>query len=101
MAYLKPFNVDGSFIEAYTPVVGRITTTKVSPQGVAQFLEGAKFIITADANVTFRDYAGNAVVAMPWKAGVIFPCTVTEISVLSTGSLYIIHDGVLSFAQNN
>ncbi len=99
MAYLKPFNIDGSFIEVYTPAAGRVASVKIAPTGTPVLLEAAKFILTAAANVTFKDYAGNSVTTLAWPAATVFPFPVTEISVVSTGSIYIIHAGVPQFEQ--
>lgn len=84
--FLSPY---GKWVELYTPVVGRVS----SPSKQNMPLEFARMLLTADANVTFRDYAGILCSAVPLKQGEhFFP--VTEISVVSAGSVYIIHDGI-------
>ena len=78
---------EGYYFEAYTPATGRISSTSLGKK-----LQYAKMYLSQDANVTFRDYAGNAVVAFPLKAGAQ-PFLVTEVSVVSAGSVALIHDG--------
>lgn len=80
---------EGFFFELYTPASGRILSPSLNKR-----LQLAKMFITADANVTFKDAAGTASATVPLKAG-FQPFLVSEISVVSTGSVYIIHDGII------
>lgn len=83
------FVPEGFFTEPYTPAVGRVTSPSLGKK-----IQYCKMILSADANVTYRDYAGNLVSAFPFKAGPQ-PFLVSEISVVSTGSVLIVHDGVI------
>jgi len=84
--FISPY---GKFVEPYTPVVGRVN----SPSQKNMPLEFARMLLTADANVTFVDYAGNVCSLVPLKQGEhFFP--VTEVRSVSAGSVYLIHDGI-------
>lgn len=85
---------DGKYFELYTPASGRI----VSP-ALGKRLKYAKIYLSADANVTFKDEAGGSSSTVALAKG-RHDFMVTEISVVSTGSVYIIHDGVLSTAHD-
>jgi hypothetical protein len=79
---------EGRYFEPYTPAVGRISSTSLG----GKKLQYAKMYLSADANVTFRDEAGNAIVAFPLLKGPQ-PFLVTEVSVVSAGSVALMHDG--------
>lgn len=78
---------EGFYFEPYTPTAGRI----VSPSmGVP--IEFAKMYLSEDADVTFKDYAGNLVTDFPLsKGGHSF--LVREIISVSTGTVAIVHNG--------
>jgi hypothetical protein len=80
---------EGFYVEPYTPIAGRIKSPSLN-----KFLQYAKFILSADANVTFRDHAGNLNTAMALKAGPqIF--LASEITAVSAGTVTIVHDGLI------
>mgnify|MGYP007106206461 CR=1 FL=1 len=79
---------EGFFFEVYTPAAGPI----VSP-GLGIALEYAKVQLSADANLTFVNLAGQTVTAFPLAKG-SHPFLVREIIAVSTGSVAILHDGV-------
>jgi hypothetical protein len=87
-------DVIGVFCEVYTPAAGRI----VSPS-LAKKLEYAKFILTQDANVSFKDAQGNAATTIALLKG-RHDFLVSEISAVSAGSVLIIHDGIVTRAQD-
>jgi hypothetical protein len=79
---------EGFFREPYTPAVGRIKSPSLN-----KYLQYAKIILSEDANVTYRDYAGNQnTEAM--KAGAQ-PTVFSEVSVVSAGTVTIVHDGLI------
>ena len=80
---------EGGFFELYTPVVGGVRI--ISPS-LGYPLQFAKIHLTADADVTFKDEFGNLSTAVPLSKGEQ-SFLVTEIRVVSTGSVYIRHDG--------
>lgn len=88
---------EGWLQEAYTPAATRITSNRI---GTAVPLKWAKFMLSADANVTWRDTSGGQVVAFPLKGGVPYPMLVTEISAVSAGTVIIMHDGQKFNAAN-
>lgn len=94
---VTPPNINGAFQEPYTPTIGRITSASLasSNQGVAPKLECAKFILSASANVTFVDYAGNVVSTFALPQG-LYNFPVKEIRVVSSGTVLIVHDGLLA-----
>lgn len=86
----QPTDIRGTFFEPYTPVAGRVKSPSLNKE-----LEYCNFYLSADANVTFVDYAGNAVSAYPLLKG-RHNILVREISVVSAGIVSLVHDGVLS-----
>lgn len=98
MAYIKAPYIQGTFMEAYTPKTGRITSpmTASNNAGVAQKLESALIYLPASVSVTFRDYGGNQSTAT-LPAG-LFSVAATEISAAG-GSVFIVHDGLLSVTE--
>lgn len=92
---------NGKFFEAYTVTPGRITSPSLKANdGTARRLQYARVQLTADANLTFKDWAGNQVTALPLKGGVEYHFLVTEITVVSAGAVYIIHDGEIDLTQD-
>lgn len=81
---------EGRYQEPYTPAAGRITSTALS--GVT--LKYAKFMVSEDSNVTWKDLNGNTVTAFPCKGGIPYPFLVSVISASSAGTVLIIHDGI-------
>jgi hypothetical protein len=94
--------INGYFQEPYTPIVGRVRSASLAQAngGIAPKLEACWFILSAAANVTFKDYAGNQVTAFGLPQG-IYPFPVQEISVVSTGSVLIVHDGLICQTEQN
>ncbi len=84
----KAILIEGKFTEPYTPKSGRIS----SPSMYKELL-WAKMCLSADADVTFKDESGISKTLSLSKGE--HPFFVTEISVVSTGTVSIIHDGVL------
>lgn len=80
--------VKGKYFEVYIPAAGPV----VSP-GLGKTLEYVQIHLSADANVTFVNMAGQAVSTYPLSKGRHY-FLVKEISAVSTGTLAIIHDGV-------
>ena len=89
------FIPEGQYFEVYTPAAGKI----ISPS-LDKVLKYAKFCLSEDANVTFKDARGNSVAAFPLAKGE-HSFLVTEISVVSAGSVAIIHDGELDSGTEN
>lgn len=85
----KLFIPEGFYQEPYTPVAGRILSPSLNKR-----LQYCKFMLSADATVTWKDYAGNTVTSYPLKAG-IQPFLVSEIISVSAGTVLIIHDGIV------
>lgn len=85
---------EGKYQEAYTPAAGRITSTKLGNKELAY----AKFMISADANVSWVDAEGStAISTFPLKAGIPYPFLVSKITAVSGGAtVIIIHDGILN-----
>lgn len=85
--------IAGLYKEVYVPAANqRITSTALG----GKRLKFCKFMLSATATVTYRTLGGALVSAettMP--ANTIFDFLVTEIHSISTGTCYIIHDGVL------
>lgn len=84
----KAVLMEGKFTEAYTPKSGRISSPSLYKE-----LRWAKMLLTADADVTYKDESGISKTVSLSKGE--HPFFVTEISAVSTGTVYIIHDGVL------
>lgn len=80
--------VKGIFFEVYTPAAGPI----VSPSS-GKTLEYAQIYLSQDANVTFINMAGQTVNAFPLFKGRHY-FLVKEVSVVSAGTLAIVHDMV-------
>lgn len=98
MANIKAPYIQGTFVEAYVPRVGRITSPQTANGngGVAQKLEAAFFLLPASGSITFRDYGGNQqTITMP--AG-LWQIPVIEISA-SAGSVFIVHDGFICVTE--
>lgn len=95
MAYLKPFNIDGSWQEVYTPSANRI----VSPS-LGQKLEAALFFCTAVSNITIITYAGNTITLASYPAYTVYPFPVTAITASSAGSIIIVHDGQEAYGED-
>jgi len=93
---------NGKYVELYSPAAGPIASPSLlMPDGTTKRkLQPVRFILSADANVTFKDGSGNAVSAMPLKGGVEYKFLASEISVVSTGNVYIIHDGEIDQTQD-
>jgi len=89
------FIPEGQYFELYSPAAGKI----ISPV-LDKALKYAKFCLSEDANVTFKDARGNAVSAFPLSKGE-HSFLVTEISVVSAGTIAIIHDGELESGFEN
>lgn len=91
-----PITITGGIIEAYTPANGRITSVAANNkgQGSPVKIQGAMFILSTAANVTFVDYSGNLTTAFPCAQG-LFPYVVREIRAVSAGTVLIVHDGQL------
>lgn len=87
----KLFIPEGFYQEAYTPAAGRITSTALG----GKKLQYCKFMLSADATVTWKDHAGNQVTAFALKAG-YQPFLVSEIISVSAGTVLIIHDGIVA-----
>ena len=80
---------EGFFQEPYTPVAGRVLSPSLNKR-----LQYCKFYLSADANVTWKDYAGNQITTFALKAG-YQPFIVSEIIAVSAGTVLIIHDGIV------
>lgn len=87
---------EGFFQEPYTPTAGRITSAAHG----GKKLQWAKMLLSADANVTWRDYAGNLVTAFALTKG-LQDFLVSEIITVSTGSVLIVHNGLLWTADES
>lgn len=79
---------EGYIIEAYTPTQGPI----ISPSS-DKHIQRVKIHLSEDATVTGRDARGNLVTDIPLSKG---PCPYlwSEVHSVSTGSVWIVHDGV-------
>lgn len=79
---------EGYFFELYTPGAGRIVSPSLERQ-----LKFAKMYLHADANVTFKDAAGNQSNNVPISKG---SCHWLVSEIIDTGevAVSIIHDGV-------
>lgn len=85
---------EGFYQEPYTPIVGRIVSPVLNKK-----LKYAKMILSADADVTFRDAMGNAVSTFALSKGPQ-PFLVSEISAVSAGSVLIVHDGEIDTTED-
>jgi hypothetical protein len=81
---------EGWFVELYVPAAGRITSTELGGKKLAY----AKMILSEDANVTFKSASGGQVTAFPLSKGPV-PFLVSEISVVSAGTVLIAHNGLV------
>lgn len=86
---------EGYYVEPYTPATGQIVSSALSKK-----LKYAKMVLSEDANVTFKSAKGNQVTAFPLSKG---PQSflVSEISVVSAGSVLIVHDGIIDTGDDN
>lgn len=78
-----------SFVEIYTPASTPITSGITS-----KVLEYVFFMTSADCNITVVPYGdgnGNTVV-IAVKGGAPYPFAVKQITAVSTGSVYILHN---------
>lgn len=92
--------IRGDIIEQYTPAAGKIKSSLLkNSAGNALILTRARFIVSANANITFKDSHMSPSVTMAVLAGVEYNFAVSEISVLSTGNVFIIHDGEADLNQ--
>lgn len=80
--------VKGKYFEIYTPAAGPI----VSP-GLGKRLEYAQVYLSADADLTFVNMAGQVVTTYPLSKGRHY-FLVKSITAVSTGTVAIVHDGV-------
>lgn len=80
---------EGFYVETYTPAAGKIKSPLLN-----KYLKYAKIILSEDANVTFKSTYGNSISAFPLAKG-SHPFLVSEVSVVSAGTVLIIHDGIL------
>lgn len=93
---------NGRYFEACTPAVGPIVTNRIlDKEGQPRQLRYAKIQVSVDANVTFRDGGGGQANAVPLKAGIKYDFLVTEVSVVSVGTLYLIHDGEIVLTKDD
>ena len=77
-----------SCVESYTPAPGAITSTQLG----GKTLSYAFFQTSADCNITVTCLMGNSqVIAV--KGGIPYPYAVTKITNISTGNVYILHNG--------
>jgi len=83
---------EGRFKEDYTPQVGRI----ISPQ-LGKHLKYAKIYLSEDANVTYRSVGGSLITAEPLAKGA-HAFLVIEVIAVSSGTVRILHDGVIDTA---
>jgi hypothetical protein len=89
-----PAGIRGNNIEQYTPASGRIKSANLkNSSGAALILARARFMVTSNANITFKDYTGGPSVVLAVLAGVEYQFAVSEISALSAGNVFILHDG--------
>ena len=89
-----PAGIRGNIIEQYTPAAGRIKSSGLkNSSGAALILARARFMVTQAANITIRDYTGGPSIVMAVLAGVEYQFAVSEISALSAGNVFILHDG--------
>ena len=93
---------NGLFVEPYSVVAGQVTSpTLLMPDGTTKRkLRYVRILLTQAANVTFKDGKGNQVTALPLLASVEYRFLVTEITVVSAGAVYIIHDGEIDLTQD-
>lgn len=88
-----PERIVGLYLETYTPVVGRITSSIVKTSaGVAAKLRRARLVVATTGNYTLRDQNMSGSITMALTAGVEYMFTVGEVSV-AAGVVTIIHDG--------
>lgn len=80
---------EGVYFEVYVPKSG----TLISPSSNKR-IKYAKFYLSADANVSFKDVNGRSVNGFPLSKG-RHDFLVTEISSVSAGTVAIVHDGEL------
>jgi len=83
--------------ELYIPDGGQIYTTNAD-LGAGKRLRCATFITSADANVTYQMLGGDTVTTFPAKGGIPYPELVKKISVVSTGSIWLLHNGELEYS---
>lgn len=78
---------EGLYNEAYTPAPGPVVSPKLG-----KIIPIFKIHLSDDCNVTGKSAAGNTVTSQAHKAG---PCPYlwSQITSVSSGSVWIIHDG--------
>lgn len=82
---------EGRYKEVYTPVANK----RILSPSLNKYLKYAKFQLSAAATVTYRTSGGSLVTAEAIASTDPLPFLVSEIHSVSTGTCYIIHDGIL------
>ncbi len=83
------------------PAAGRITSGILkAADGTPRKLQYARIMVSANSNVTFKDYGGSISATVPLLAGVEYHFLVTEVTAASAGTVYLIHDGEIDETQD-
>jgi hypothetical protein len=80
-------DIQVAFVEAYTPSSNQIVSPFLNKP-----LEYAFFQTSVDCDITVRCYGGNTQ-TITVKGGTPYPIAVTRITAISTGVVYILHNG--------